>query len=242
MQKQLFITGIGRGLGKATALLAAREGYRVIGTVRSQGDIANVAQWRRELEQEGALGSLRGVFFDASDVGAMPSATRQALEAADILINNAGWGAEIEVQSRMKDTIDQMDQEIFLKAVAINATAPRQLMAIALPRMRERGWGRIVNVSSARASISEVSGEDSIPAYRMSKLLLNGITALSAHENMGSGVLINSLCPGWCKTDLGGPQAADTPEEGARRILELAKIPDHGPTGQFFMGGKPVPF
>ena len=142
----------------------------------------------------------------------------------------------------MTDTVDQMDEGIFLRAIAINATAPRKLMSIVLPRMKERGWGRIVNVSSARACISNIVGQDSIPAYRLSKLALNGITALAGYENMNTGVLVNSLCPGWCKTDMGGPQATDTPEQGAERILSLAELSDDGPTGTFFIDGKPSSF
>lgn len=240
--RSLFITGIGRGLGKATALLAARRGYHVVGTVRNEADLAAVSDWGRALQKEGASGRLNGALLDVLNINTMPEATLTELENADVLINNAGWGAEIDLQDHLKDTVDRMDNEIFLRAVAINATAPRELMKIAIPRMKERGWGRIVNVSSARACISEIIGEDSIPAYRMSKLLLNGITALAGNENRGTGVLINSLCPGWCKTDMGGPKATDSPEQGAARILSLAELADDGPTGTFFMNDQPHQF
>jgi NAD(P)-dependent dehydrogenase (short-subunit alcohol dehydrogenase family) len=240
--RSLFITGIHRGLGKATALLAVRRGYAVVGSVRREEDLIDVAAWQSDLASEGAPGSLQGVLLDVLDIDNMPTSTRLALEASDVLVNNAGWGAEIDIQSRMTDLVDRMDEDIFARAVAINAEGPRKLMAIALPKMKQRGWGRIVNVSSARACISEIIGADSIPAYRLSKLLLNGITALAGHENANTGVLVNSLCPGWCKTDMGGPQAVDTPEEGAHRILALAEVEDDGPTGLFFIDGKPFRF
>lgn len=240
--RSLFITGIHRGLGKATALLAVRRGYQVVGSVRREEDLVDVAAWQSELEAEGASGSLQGVLLDVLEIENMPSSTRLALESADVLINNAGWGAELEVPTRRLDTVSKMDNGMFLRALEINANAPRKLMAIVLPKMRERGWGRIVNLTSARACMADIIGDDSTPAYRLSKLVLNGITAIAGHEYANTGILINSLCPGWCKTEMGGPQATDTPGQGAERILSLAELSDDGPTGTFFIDGKPSSF
>jgi len=80
------------------------------------------------------------------------------------------------------------------------------------------------------------------PAYRVSKTALNALTRIFAAELRDRGVLVNSVCPGWVKTDMGGPQARLTPEEGVRTIVWAATLPDGGPTGGFFRNLQPIPW
>lgn len=80
------------------------------------------------------------------------------------------------------------------------------------------------------------------PAYRMSKTLLNAITALLAKELRGSNILVNSICPGWVNTDMGGPEAPISPEAAAATPVWLATLPDDGPTGGFFRERQPIPW
>jgi NAD(P)-dependent dehydrogenase (short-subunit alcohol dehydrogenase family) len=106
--------------------------------------------------------------------------------------------------------------------------------------MKAGGYGRIVNMSSALGSLSEMVDPDSAyagvgaPAYRLSKAALNAITTLIAREVRGDNILVNSASPGWVKTDLGGAQAPLTPEQGADTPVWLATLPDGGPTGGFY--------
>jgi len=78
------------------------------------------------------------------------------------------------------------------------------------------------------------------PGYRMSKAALNALTRLTAREIEGSPIKINSVCPGWCRTDMGGPNATRSAEEGAAGIVWAALLPDDGPNGGFFRDGKPI--
>jgi NAD(P)-dependent dehydrogenase (short-subunit alcohol dehydrogenase family) len=95
-------------------------------------------------------------------------------------------------------------------------------------------------------SLSEMANPDSAyagilaPAYRLSKTLLNGITVLLANELRDSNILVNSVCPGWVRTEMGGDQAPLTPEQGAETPVWLAILPDGGPTGGFFREKQPV--
>ncbi|MGH8717662.1 MAG: SDR family oxidoreductase, partial [Burkholderiales bacterium] len=79
-------------------------------------------------------------------------------------------------------------------------------------------------------------------AYRVSKTALNALTRTLAAELEGKNVLVNCVCPGWVKTDLGGPQATRPVEQGADTIVWLATLPDNGPSGGFFRDRKPIPW
>src|SRR5262249_7016765 len=107
--------------------------------------------------------------------------------------------------------------------------------------MKERRWGRVVNISSGMGSITRGFGPDSI-GYRISKLALNGLTVALADSLRGTGVLVNSVDPGWVRTDMGGPSAHREPEEAARSIMWAVLIPDNGPSGGFFRDGKRIDF
>jgi NAD(P)-dependent dehydrogenase (short-subunit alcohol dehydrogenase family) len=106
--------------------------------------------------------------------------------------------------------------------------------------MKRQGYGRIVNVSSGQGQLSDMGS--GTPAYRVSKTALNALTRTLAAELKGSGVLVNAMCPGWVKTDMGGSSAPRTVEQGADTALWLATLPDDGPSGGFFRDRKPIPW
>ena len=102
------------------------------------------------------------------------------------------------------------------------------------------GGGRVVNVSSGMGQLAEMNG--GCPGYRLSKAALNALTRILADELKGTGVKANSVCPGWVKTDMGGPDAPRTPEQGVQTIVWLATLSDEGPTGGFFRDKQPIPW
>ncbi len=114
--------------------------------------------------------------------------------------------------------------------------------------MRANGYGRIVNISSTLGSLNDMANPDSdhakvsSPAYRMSKTLLNALTILLANAVGGSNILVNAVCPGWARTDLGGPKAPLSPQEAAETPVWLAMLPDGGPTSGFFRDRQPIPW
>jgi NAD(P)-dependent dehydrogenase (short-subunit alcohol dehydrogenase family) len=101
------------------------------------------------------------------------------------------------------------------------------------------GHGRVVNVSSGMGQLSEMNG--CCPGYRLSKTALNAVTRILADELLGTGVKVNSVCPGWVRTDMSGADAELSVEEGgARGIVWAATLPDDGPSGGFFRHGEPI--
>lgn len=103
---------------------------------------------------------------------------------------------------------------------------------------KEKGRGRIVNVSSHIGELASMQGD--FPAYRISKTALNAVTRIFASLLKPHNILVNSVCPGWVKTDMGGPNAPLPLEQGVASILWAVDLPDDGPTGQFFQHGKPL--
>ena len=101
-----------------------------------------------------------------------------------------------------------------------------------VPAMIERGHGRVVNVSSQAGQLASM--ETYAPVYSMSKTALNAFTRQLAAATRGTDVLVNSACPGWVRTDMGGPGAPRSVEEGADTIVWLATLGARGPTGGFF--------
>jgi len=80
------------------------------------------------------------------------------------------------------------------------------------------------------------------PSYRVSKLALNGLTRILADELRGTNILVNTMCPGWVQTAMGGPHAPRPVQEGADTAVWLATLPDDGPTGQFFRDKRQIPW
>jgi NAD(P)-dependent dehydrogenase (short-subunit alcohol dehydrogenase family) len=131
-----------------------------------------------------------------------------------------------------------LDLEVFRQAIETNALGALRLCQSLSPLMKKRGGGRIVNVSSGLAQLSTMGA--GTPAYRVSKTALNAITRILAAELEGERIKVNAACPGWVRTDMGGPDAIRSVEEGADTPVWLALLPDDGPTGGFFRDRQPI--
>jgi NAD(P)-dependent dehydrogenase (short-subunit alcohol dehydrogenase family) len=122
----------------------------------------------------------------------------------------------------------------------VNLFGAWRLTRAMLPLLRASGHGRIVNVSSGGGQLEDMQGGRA--AYRVSKTGLNALTRILAAEEGGSGILVNSMCPGWVRTEMGGEAAPRSVEEGADTAVWLATLPDDGPSGGFFRDRKPIPW
>jgi NAD(P)-dependent dehydrogenase (short-subunit alcohol dehydrogenase family) len=227
MPRTVLVTGANRGLGFETSRQLGRLGHRIVLAAR---DLA---------KGEEAAESLRGEGLDVTalelDVSSDESCGRlRDLDVVDVLVNNAGATADDD-SSALTVPVDTLRH--VLETNTFGAYRVTQALALG---MRDRGWGRIVNVSSGMGQLSDMYG--GYPAYRLSKAGLNVLTRIYAYELRGTGVLVNSVCPGWVRTDMGGPSASLSPEEGVETIVWAATLPDDGPTGGFFRYKQPIPW
>jgi NAD(P)-dependent dehydrogenase (short-subunit alcohol dehydrogenase family) len=216
-----LVTGANRGIGFEVCRQLASRGLRVIVSGRSLEAAASAAR------QIG--GSAESVQLDVSDEASVESARADVVRrfgVVDVLVNNAG--ILLGEQSGILETPLEEMRRTFETNV-IGATAVSQAF---VPAMVRRGYGRVVNVSSRAGQLSSMTSY--APAYSMSKTALNALTRQLAAATAGSGVLVNSVCPGWVRTDMGGRTAPRPVEEGADSIVWLATLPDDGPTGEFF--------
>jgi len=235
MSNQLvaLVTGANRGLGLETARQLATKGYRVILTARNEpagiaaaeqlrGDGLDVSFHALNVIDEAAVERLRQYIVDS-------------FGRLDALINNAGVFPD-PAPGAAESSIFTAKPEPLRTGFETNTLAPLRLCQRLIPLMQ--GQGRVVNVSSGMGQLSEMNG--GCPAYRLSKTALNAVTRIFADELSGTGVKVNSVCPGWVRTDMGGPEAELSVAEGAAGIVWAATLPDEGPSGGFFRHGKPI--
>jgi NAD(P)-dependent dehydrogenase (short-subunit alcohol dehydrogenase family) len=229
------VTGAYRGLGLETCRQLAARGYSVILTARREEEGRAAAE---TLRQEGL-----DVAFHLLDVKDETSITqliaflRDTFGRLDVLVNNAGIFPDPTPGSG-RDSVFDARLETVRRGFETNTLAPLRLCQALIPLMQ--GRGRVVNVSSGMGQLSEMNG--CCPGYRLSKTALNAVTRIFAEELKGTGVKVNSVCPGWVRTDMGGPDATLSVQEGAAGILWAATLPDDGPSGGFFRNGEAIPW
>ena len=223
MKKVVLITGANRGIGLETAKQIKAKGYEVILTSR------NAADGQKAADKLGTAFHPLDV-TQAESITTLKAFVEKEFGRLDVLINNAG------ILLDRNDHILDIPEEKLRTTLDTNTYAPLALIRAFLPMMLTQNYGRIVNVSSELGQITSFS--DYTPAYRLSKLALNGITLILADALNGKNILVNAIHPGWVKTDMGGAGAPLSLEEGARGLVWAATLPDDGPQGGFFQGGE----
>ena len=186
------VTGASRGIGLATARMLCAEGADVLLVARSEDRLVEAADECAAAGQEagGRAESLVADVTEAEAAERIVSEAGERLGQVDVLVNNAGT-------ARRRD-LDDVPDEDWYAAWELNVMGPMRLMRAAVPAMRERGWGRIVNVSSS--SGKRPSG--STPEYSVAKAAELSLSRLYADRYAAHGVLINAICPGAVKSEL----------------------------------------
>lgn len=216
-----LVTGANRGIGLEVARQLALRGMRVLVGARD---------WDKASQAARTLGAgAEPLQLDVTMAASIEHARRdveQRLGSIDVLINNAAILVDENgpfLDLSIEDLRHTFETNLFGAAAVSQAF---------VPGMIDKGYGRVVNVSSRAGQLSTMN--DYAPAYAMSKAALNALTKQLAAATRGSGVLVNSACPGWVRTDMGGRHAPRSLQEGADTIVWLATLPDDGPTGEFF--------
>ena len=232
-RKIAIVTGGNRGIGREIARQLMKQDILVVIGCRSEPKCAMAVD---ELHKEG--GNIAGFPLDVNDtksVRRFVEHVEKAHGAPGILVNNAGVYPE-ETDAKVLDTSTSLWRQTF----ETNLFGAVRMCRQVVPLMKKLRHGRVVNVSSGLGQMHQM-GEGS-PAYRVSKAALNALTRTLAAEVAGTGILVNSMSPGWVRTDMGGEEAPRSVEEGADTAVWLATLPSNGPTGQFFRDRKPIPW
>jgi NAD(P)-dependent dehydrogenase (short-subunit alcohol dehydrogenase family) len=217
-----LVSGANRGIGREIARqLHEDHGFTVLAGARDPSQV------------EPAEG-LVPIQLDVSDDAGVAAAREQVERVSgrlDVVVNNAGVYGEPD---RAADYDLAEAHEVF----ETNLFGAWRLIQAFLPLLRRSAHPRIVNVSSGGGQLAEMGGGRT--AYRLSKAALNALTRTTATEERR--ILVNSMCPGWVRTDMGGEGAPRSVAEGADTAVWLATLPDDGPTGGFFRNREPIPW
>jgi NAD(P)-dependent dehydrogenase (short-subunit alcohol dehydrogenase family) len=217
-----LVSGTSRGIGAEIARqLVADHGFIVFAGARDPDDVEEV---------DGII----PIELDVTDQDTVDAAQKQIGSDPghlDSLVNNAGvYGDPIGAADYDLDRAHDV--------LEVNTFGPWRLIESFLPLMRDSSQPRIVNVSSGAGQLSDMNGGRA--AYRLSKAALNALTRTLASDERW--VKVNTMCPGWVRTDMGGSAASRSVEDGADTAVWLATLPDDGPTGGFFRDRKPIPW
>ena len=232
-----LVTGAAAGIGLATCEMLARLGLRVIVTARTRERA--VAAGTGLIESGAAPDRVYAEVLDVADPAGARICGRSLAEAGlavDVLVNNA---ALIPDKTRAEQGV--LDSPVADWRAIMEANFFGALWACRefVPGMVERGYGRVVNVSSDYGSIG--LGLEGPAPYSVSKAALNALTIKLAREVRGD-VKVNALNPGWVRSNMGGPTATKSLEEGADTVVWLATLPADGPSGGFFQDRAPIPW
>ncbi|WP_321281875.1 SDR family oxidoreductase [Marinifilum fragile] len=223
MKKTALVSGSNRGIGFASVKELLKKGYRVILTARSQED------GKKAFEKLKSFGELHFHQLDVSNevsVKQIAEYVENNFGHLDILINNAGINYDTW-HSAFNADLEEVHQTL-----ETNLFGAWRLAQAFIPNMKKQKYGRIVNVSSGLGALSNMSA--GTPGYSISKAAMNVLTIKLSQELKRNNILVNSVCPGWVRTDMGGSTAPRDPQKGAETIVWAAELEDKGATGKFF--------
>lgn len=222
-QRVALITGANRGIGLEMARQLARRKFHVIITCR---DDAKGEQAAKEIGVSSEVSFLPLDVSSSESIRAAASRFEQVANHLDVLINNAGIYPDkgLTVLSLPRDRLE--------KAFETNAFGPLEVTQAFLPWLRRADSARVINVSSGYGQLEGLSAN--VPSYCLSKLALNGVTIMLAEALRVDHIAVNSMCPGWVRTDMGGAGATLSVAEGADTGVWLADEAPQELTGRFF--------
>ena len=229
-QKTALVTGANKGIGFEVVRQLARQGFRVFLGAR------NAEAGRAATEKLRSEGDIAFLEIDISN----PESIRRAAEEfsrqqkhLDVLVNNAGILLDEDKRALT------ITPKIFEETLRTNTLGPLLVTQAFVALLKKSSAPRVVNVSSGGGQLED--GADGwAPAYCVSKTALNGVTVQLAAALPTFAV--NSVCPGWVRTDMGGENATRSVGEGAACIVWLATDAPHDLTGKFVKDRKVIPW
>lgn len=229
-----LVTGANKGIGLEIARQLAQRGYHVWMGAREARKGTVAAQ---QLEVDGL--PVDPVVLDVTrtdSVMAAASAVRERSQRLDVLVNNAG------VLLDRQQPPSQTPPDLLRATLETNLIGVLNVTRAFLPLLQASGGARVINVSSGGGQLCDMIGSLWAPAYQVSKTALNALTCLLAGELKPLGIPVNAICPGWCRTDMGGAEAPRTAAQGADTAVWLATEAPREVTGKFFRDRLEIPW
>jgi NAD(P)-dependent dehydrogenase (short-subunit alcohol dehydrogenase family) len=231
VKKRALVTGANRGIGRQVAIELAARGLQVIVAARQSAAAEETVATIRERGD-----AAESIEIDVSDSASIAAAAREyagRFDRLDVLVNNAGVYLDKGYSALT------VPREIARTTFDVNSIGPLEMAQRFLPSLRAAGAARVINVSSGYGAVDGLASEAT--SYCLSKLALNGATIILAEALAADGIAVNSACPGWVRTDMGGAEASRS-VEGAAGIVWLATEADQSLTGKFFRDGQEIPW
>lgn len=232
-EKIALVTGANKGIGFEIVRQLAHSKFRVFLTARDRqrGEAAGST-----LQQQG----LRVEFLqlDVADEISIAQLARELasrIDHLDVLVNNAGI-----LLDAPNDSIVRVDAKVIRQTLETNALGPLRLTQELLPLLTRSDAGKVINVSSGGGQLNNMG--DWAPAYSLSKTALNGITGMLAAALRDKNIAVNSVCPGWVRTDMGGEGGTRSVQQGADTVTWLATEAPSDLTGKFLRDRKVIPW
>lgn len=230
-QKIAIVTGANRGIGFAVAKGLLKAGVTVIATSRTPEKGKATVQ---KLTAHGTAIHHQLDVTDKDSINRLAQYINNEYGHLDILVNNAA------INYDTWHNVVNADLQEVRQTLETNIMAQWEMIQTFLPLLRTSAAARIVNVSSGAGAWESQDGTR--PGYSLSKLGLNALTRQFAAFLKTDGIVINSVCPGWVRTDMGGANADRSPEEGAETIIWAALLGEDAPTGKFFRDKREIAF
>ena len=240
-KKVALVTGANKGIGFEIARQLGKHGFAVVLAARDERKVNESAA---KLKGEGL--DAQAVILDVTDPQSAEAAARWVGEKfgrLDVLVNNAGIGPEFVTPTRPS----QLTMETLRTTFDTNFFGAFTVTRHMLPLLRKSASARIINQSSTLGSLGVLSDPKSpyygnnLLAYNSSKTALNGLTLAFAKDLAADRISVNSVCPGWVKTEMGTDAAPRTVEQGAAIAIKLATMSDP-PTGRYLDDGGEIPW
>ena len=234
-----LVTGANRGLGLEICRQLAARGLTVVLCAR---DPAAAAACCADLGDADSQPLPLGL--DVDDDAAIEAAARFCRERfgrLDVLVNNAGVLLDGGgLGGGAASSVWHSEREVMRRTFETNLYGPMKLAQVAVPLMLEGGYGRVVNLSSGMAQLTDMGG--GWPAYRCSKTALNALTRILHAEVDDPRIKVNAVSPGWVRTAMGGSNASLSVEQGADTAVWAATLPEDGPSGCFLENRQTIPW